>query len=68
MGEGTTLCGNRCLYSAERLNRILTLIEFKYKVVNNGLIMPLASIKNIGGVISSYINKERLNGNFKVKL
>lgn len=39
--------------------------EFKYKIVNNGLIMPLASIKNIGGVISSYINKERLNGNFK---
>ena len=39
--------------------------EFKYKVTNNGLIMPLASIKNIGGVISSYINKERLNGDFK---
>ena len=39
--------------------------ETKYRVVDEGIIMPLSSIRNVGGVIAHYIIVERKNGLYK---
>jgi len=40
-------------------------LERRYRVVDNGIIMPLSVIRNVGGVIAHYIVEERKNGEYK---
>ena len=40
-------------------------LENKYYVKEEGLVFPLSSIRNVGGVISNFIVEERKNGKYK---